>query len=225
MGINIVIIHVVIVFISFLYYIPKRTDIYGDFYYESEFNENFPIFSKTGYWFFILLLIYIIVDHLWLNYFYFDSFEDSFFLIIIAVLALPIFGVLYKFYFEEIYFVSDKFKEKRKFVVESIFLYLYSVSVLISCALIYNANHYLDNSAPIEHKVKVLEARTYVTGSGKSRTRHYDLTVEPPICGLKIVEVPKENFRLCHKGINVKLYVGNGLFGQRYLTKKMELVK
>ena len=109
--------------------------------------------------------------------------------------------------------------------MKPIFLYLYSVSVLISCALIYNANHFLDNSAPIEHKVKVLEARTYVTGSGKSRTRHYDLTVEPPICGLKIVEVPKENFRLCHKGINVKLYVGNGLFGQRYLTKKMELVK
>ena len=116
-------------------------------------------------------------------------------------------------------------RKRGNSLLKPIFLYLYSVSVLISCALIYNANHFLDNSAPIEHKVKVLEARTYVTGSGKSLTRHYDLTVEPPICGLKIVEVPKENFRLCHKGINIKLYVGNGLFGQRYLTKKMELVK
>ena len=225
MGINIVIIHAVIAFLTFIYFIPKRTDIYGDFYYESEFNDNFPIFSKTGYWFFLLLLIYIMVDHIWLNYFYIDSFDDSSFIIIVAVLALPIFGILYKFYFEEISFVCDEFKKKRKFVVESIFLYLYSVSVLISCALIYNANHYLDYSDPIEHKVKVLEARTYVTGSGKSRTRHYDLTVEPPICGLKIVEIPKEHFRLCHKGIFIKLYVGNGLFGQRYLTKKMELVK
>ena len=160
MGIKIAFSHAVIAFLTFIYFIPKRTDIYGDFYYESEFNENLPRFSNTGYWLLLFFVIYISIDSLFINYFYIDTFEDSSFLIIIGALTLPIFFILRKFYYDELALVSDKFKEKKPFIVWSIYLYLYAISVLSSCTLIYNANHYLDYSDPIEHKVKVLEART-----------------------------------------------------------------
>ena len=225
MGVKITIIHAVIAFLAFIYFIPKRTDIYGDFYYESEFNDNFPKFSQTGYWLFLFFIIYITIDSIFIHYFYIDYFEDSYFLIIIATLAIPFFCILRKFYYDELALVSDNFKKKRPFVVWSIYIYLYAISVLSSCTLIYNANHFLDNSKSEEHIVTVLNLRSYVEGSSKFKIRYYELQVDPPVCGYKNIYVPKEFYRKCQKGIKVKFNVGKGLFGQRYITKKMYLFK
>ena len=225
MGVKITIIHAVIAFLTFIYFIPKRTDVYGDFYYESEFNDNFPLFSKTGYWFFLFFIIYITIDCLLIHYFYIDYFEDSYFLIIIATLAIPIFCILCKIYYDELSLVSDKFKEKRPYTVMSIYLYLYAISVLTSCTLIYNANHFLDNSTPDEHIVTVLDLRSYVEGSGKFKVRYYDLKIDPPVCGYKNIYVPKDFYRKCQKGVKVKFNVGKGLLWQRYITKNMSVMK
>ena len=225
MGIYIVAIHSAIAFLTFLYFMPKKTEISGDFYYESEFNENFPSFSKTGYWLFLFFIIYLTIDSLFLNYFYIDTFEDSSFIIIIGALTVPFFCILRKFYYVEFELVSDKFKIKKPFVVWSIYIYLYAISVLSSCTLIYNANHFLDNSDPEEHIVSVLDLWSHVEGSGKFRVRYYDLIIDPPLCGNKVIYVPKEFYRKCKKGIKIKLNVGKGLFGQRYLSKKMDIMK
>ena len=225
MGIKIAISHAVIAFLTFIYFIPKRTDIYGDFYYESEFNENLPRFSNTGYWLLLFFVIYLTIDSIYINYFYIDTFEDSSFIIIIGALTVPFFCILRKFYYDELALVSDKFKEKKPYIVSSIYIYLYAISVLSSCTLVYNANHFLDNYKPEEHIVSVLDLWSHVEGSGKFRIRYYDLIIDPPLLGNKRIHVPKEFYRKCQKGVKIKLNVGKGLFGQRYLSKKMYVMK
>ena len=225
MGINIAIIHAVIAFLAFIYFIPKRTDIYGDFYYESEFNENLPKLSKTGYWLLLLFIIYIAIDSIFINYFYIDTFEDSSFIIIIGALTVPIFCFLRKMYSVEIALISDSFKRKKSFIVVSVYLYLYAISVLASCTLIYNANHFLDNSKPDEYIVSVSDLRSHLDGLGKFQIRYFYLMIDPPLCGNKRIHVPKDFYRKCQKGAKIKLNVGKGLFGQRYLTKEMYVIK
>ena len=225
MGTYIAAIHSAIAFLTFFYFIPKKTEISGDFYYESEFNDNFPTFSRTNYWLLFSLIIYVTLDYLFINYFYIDSFEDSYFIIIVAVLTVPIFSILYKLYSVEIAFVSDNFKKKRPFIIWSIYLYLYAISVLFSCVLIYNANHFLDNSKTDEHIVNITNLSSRIEGSGKFKVRYYYLIIDPPLCGKNIIYVPKDFYRKCKKDIKIKLNVGKGLFGQRYLSKKMDIMK
>mgnify|MGYP006916111021 CR=1 FL=1 len=90
--------------------------------------------------------------------------------------------------------------------------------------ILHSANHFLDFRPKTEFKVTVRDYY-YQKSNAKGARGSFMFIVDPPVCGLTKIEVPQKIYDGFEKDRVLKLYVCQGLLGQRYFSKKMEWVK
>ena len=215
-----VVIHIFIFMLSLLYFTPKKDDN-G---YTVLFEESFPNFYQVYFWFILIGIFYVMANLWFIYYIYIDYFNDFKSILIIMLLAAVIFFIIFSIFKGEILYPTDELKNRKEYVVISIFLYIYATSVLFSVMIIHSANHFLDFHEKTEYKVSVLDAY-YQRGRAKGQSGSFMFEVDPPVCGLKKIEVSKDIYNEAEKGKVLKVYVCQGLLGQRYFSKKMEWAK
>ena len=222
MTLIIFIIHLVVLVIAFLGFVPKKY-FYDTNYYEL-FEQSAPRFYKTFALPIVVSVSYLIAYKEFFFYNYIDTFNSFICLIWIVVFAAIFFFILYIIYKNEILYPTDEFKSKNKYFIHCMFLYIYASSVLYSCGFVFFTNSFLDFREQEEFVVTVGNKENRM-GISKGEGHHFEFYIVPTINGLNPIEVPSDLYWNAKKGDKVKLYVCKGLYGQRYFSKNMTLVK
>ena len=221
MGI-IFILHVIILLIAFMGIVTIKH--YSDADYYELFQQSAPRFYKTFALPIVLFVFYFIAYKEFFFHNYIDSFNSLICFIWIFVFSGIILSVFYLIYKNEILYPTDEFKSKNKYFTHFMILFLYAFSVILSCGFVFFTNSLLDFREQ-EEFVATVGNKDNRMGTNKGEGHHFEFYIVPTIGGINPIEVPSELYWSANKGDKVKLYLCKGLYGQRYFSKKMSLVK
>ncbi len=216
------ILHIIILIIAFFGFVPYKH--YNNLSYFELFQQSAPKFYKTFAWILPISVFYYIGYNIFFYYNYIDNFNSFICIISIFAIAAVLCVIFYFIFKDEILYPTDDFKSDNKFLIPSMFLYLYASSIIYSCGIVYFTNSFLDFRTQ-EDKTVTIGEKQYTTGAGKSSRSHFDLYISPTIDGLNPIDVPSNIYWEAKKGDKLKIHICKGLFGQRYLSNKMFIIK
>lgn len=239
---TVLITHIVLFCLSDAYFCPLRNDKN----YNRLFIKNFPLISIMSVVYFLFSLAYLFISDWIFPANYIDSFCNikiasfmAIYTIIIFVLTLIVVG-------KEMYNASSEAKNAKFLLIPIIFVFLYTSSVVWSSIIINCTNSLLDFSEAEKHVSKIYSGKTNTTNK-EYKPNIYCLDVKPDICGLHSIEVSRSVYEKA-KNLSkyeqnpytqnaektmivfsdepkLEVYVYKGLYGIRYIGKKMDVIK
>ena len=224
-------VHFILLVASMIVFSPLNRGVTKE--YKRLFVRNLPKFALIS----VIIPVYIIIYiFLGASMNYIDSFNDKkivFFLIIIytVIILLSLFMIVKK----ELENVSNELINTKALFIPSIYLFLYTSSVILSATFIDISNRILDFSKGEEH---------IVTVSSAGRSNDHYLVIKPSIYKktrlsvsifsynkvkslAKIVKDSNnsnDNNYIMTKEVKIKAYVYNGLYGIRYIGSNVEVL-
>ncbi len=216
------IIHLIILIIAFFGVIPFK-QFYNTSYYEL-FEKSAPLFFKTMFGVLVSFVFYFIAYKLFFTYNYIDNFNSFICFISIFTIGVILFIILYFIFKSEILYPTDDFKNNNKNLIPFMILYLYATSIIYSCGIVFFTNSFLDFRKQEEITVTIGHKELKM-GVSKGEGNHFNLFISPTVEGVNPIEVPSEIYWGANKGDKLKLYICQGLYGQRYFSNSMNLIK
>jgi hypothetical protein len=155
-----------------------------------------------------------------------DSYVQSFLstksVITHAIGTALIAAVLLFFGLKEYHNVSNELHRERPYLLISIIYVIILGSLTTNVAIIPLLNRVLDYSKPIEETVKISRKIKH------SQSKHpdtYHLSFEQQLYDINSLEVSRDEYNSINEGDNVKLKIYSGLFGLKYKSGSIQVIK
>lgn len=227
--------HFVLMTISMLIFSPLNKWITND--YKKLFVRSLPLFSLLSFFIPFFIITYICIG---LNFNYIDAPKPTNLYILIVIYTIIIFFTLLKILWKELKNSNEKLKNTKILLIPSLYLFLYTSSVILSIIFIDLSNRILDFSKPEVHIV------TVTGGSGRDDSFDDKIIINPGIYNIERLKVSKmsnnnikfhakrkkdsnsiiydgDNYILTNE-IKIKAYVYKGLYGVRYIGTHVDVV-
>lgn len=236
------IIHVIIFCLSDAYFCPLKTDKK----YKKLFVRNFPFISLMSVLYFIFFLAYLFISELILPTNYIDSFYNRRTFLFMFLYTIIIFVITLFIVGNELYKSSPEAKNSKILLIPAIFIFMYTSSVIWSGLIIHFTNSVFDFSKGEKIECNIVSGQIYETKKDLKPDIYY-VDIRPDICGLHRLDVSKTIFEKAKnfsKYVQTKerqysenpiisfydepklvLYVYKGLYGIRYVSKSMDVIK
>ena len=228
----ILIFHIILSFLSWVSFYPSHKknrsyyEIIEDEKYDKLFRKNFPFLSKySGFLMFTPIVYFFIYCQFSRIDFAINSRNIVPILLGIMFALIPMFFIYHKVDYD--YQLRDKeMRKKNPNIGLGMYIFAYSISVVLSFSSIHFLNYSLDFSQGEENNVVVNESKYYTTHSSKGgTTHHYKISFYPDVGGLRTLEVPSELQSRTKKDDKLILYLKKGFFGLPYISSSKILVK
>ena len=211
------VIHAFLLAISMFLFAPSKPES-DTTEYSDIFRKKCPRLNYSIHVFLVLIVLFFIIEGPNIGFAELQFFDNIKFYLILVCFSALLFYLLYKIVFgKEIMDNSDELSNFRNQFNISIILYIYSISILLSGLFIYSSNHMLDFSPKEEFSVSVIDKSGSSYHNPKGSFEKYTLYFEPLVNGVNEIDVSKSAFRKIEKGDKVKILLGKGLYGFKYL--------
>ncbi len=235
MFLPILLIHLILFLIPLVHFTPFNSK--ADPNYKSLFLKVFPKISILCIVFPAIFITYTLIFIYLSPITYIDSFDKVSVYICTVIFTIITLSILIKLVYSEMKNADFRITEYKYVLIPSIYLYLYTSSVLFSITFIAFTNNVLDFSKGEEH------ISTIVHGQYKSDglEQKHNIDIEPDIYGIKNIKISGLTFdkiRVRSKAkkstekssymteeVKIKAYVYKGLYGVRYIGKNMDVIK
>ena len=239
---KLLIISVIMFCLSDAYFCPLRDDAE----YKKLFVRNFPLISLMSVIYFVFFLVYIFISEMFFPANYIDTFYNTKIYLFFIFYTIIIFVTNMIIVTKELINSSSEAKNSKILLIPAILLFLFTSSVIWGIIIIHSSNSFFDFSTGEEQVSNIYSGQISTSNSWGIKTNRYYLDVSPDIYGLRRFVVSGSIFNKAKIWSNgqiateqkssgatidmngsakLRVWAKKGLYGIRYFSNSMEVVK